>query len=851
MMTDGVAIRLADSPRATVEPEVRRNEADGQVLFLSTAPARRREWRLAGVVVALSFLVFAAAAPFAQVALTPVPAFIPLYQSALVIGDLVTAILLFGQFSIMRRRGLLVLASGYLFTTLMAVAHTMSFPGLFAATGLLGANAQTTAWIYMFWHSGFPLAVMAYALIGRRDAISHLATAPRVAILSAMVAVVGLALGIVWLATSGAWLLPTIMAGNHQTPMSGVVVTTVWVFSPLALLTLWRRRPHTVLDLWLMVVVCAWMFDVALSAMLNAARFDLGFYTGRIYGFLAATFVLAVMLLENTRLYGRLAIAAEQLASHAGTLERRVRERTLDLERANADERRARQDAVEVARRLEAAQAMNRRVFETSVDLILITDRKGVYLKVSPSVTQILGYEPEELVGRSAIEILHPADLETTRAEMRRARKGQQIRHFDCRYMHKDGRAVSLTWTGVWTDSEQQYYFTGRDMTDRIAAEEQLRQAQKMEAVGQLTGGVAHDFNNLLGIVVGNLDLLKEQLETDANSAELLNEALGAALRGAEVTRQLLAFSRRQPLQPKLVAPNDIVRGMTKLLSRAIGEQIKVRLELPEDAWPVVIDPAQLESALLNLAVNARDAMPEGGSLTVETTNFVFDEEEAQAHVEGKAGEYVMVAVSDTGTGMSPDVLKRVFEPFFSTKGVGKGTGLGLSMVYGFVKQSGGNAKIYSEVGRGTTIRLYLPRAADEAPPVDATETMVALSHGGERVLVVEDNDALRRLALRQLRDLGYEVIEANDGVAGLSVLEGDAAVDLLFTDIVMPGGVDGRELAKRAAALRPGIKVLYTSGFTAAAGAEVAVELADRLLSKPFRKTELARRVRAALDGQ
>jgi CheY-like chemotaxis protein len=290
---------------------------------------------------------------------------------------------------------------------------------------------------------------------------------------------------------------------------------------------------------------------------------------------------------------------------------------------------------------------------------------------------------------------------------------------------------------------------------------------------------------------------------------------------------------------------------MSKLVSRAIGEQIKVRLELPEDAWPVVIDPAQLESALLNLAVNARDAMPQGGSLTIETTNFTFDKDEAQTHVEGAAGDYVMVAVSDTGTGMPPEVIKRVFEPFFSTKGAGKGTGLGLSMVYGFVKQSGGNAKIYSEVGAGTTIRLYLPRAAVDARPEDAAPPTVAVSRGGERVLVVEDNDALLRLALRQLRDLGYEVIEARNGVAALAIVESDTKIDLLFTDIVMPGGVDGRELAKRAASLRPGLKILFTSGFTAAAGAEVAAELADRLISKPFRKSELALRIRTVLDSQ
>ncbi|HUA50892.1 MAG TPA: MASE4 domain-containing protein [Candidatus Sulfotelmatobacter sp.] len=847
-MSDGIAVGRIDAardrPPAAVDPAPSRDASGGQIVFLSTAPAGRFEWRLAAVVVGLSLLVFAAAAPFARVPWRPVPAFIPIYQSALTVSDLVTAVLLYGQVSILRSRGLLILASGYLFTALMAVVHTLSFPGLFAPAGLLGADVQTTAWIYMFWHAGFPLAVIGHSLLGgRRGAAENFRMSPGFAIPGAVLAVLSLAGALTWLATAGDAVLPAIMVGNRQSSAMTGVVATVWALSPIGLVVLWRRRGYTVLDVWLMVVLAVWTFDVALSAALDAGRFDLGFYVGRIYGLLAASFVLAVMLLENTRLYGRLATAA-------ATLERRVRARTLELEHSNAEERRARQDAVEAMRQLEKAQVMNQRIFETSVDLILVTNRHGMFLQVSPSVTPILGYQPGELVGRSAVEVLFPDDLENTRAEMRQARQGRLIRHFDCRYIHKSGRAVPLTWTGVWSDVEQRYYFTGRDMTERIAAEEQLRQAQKMEAVGQLTGGVAHDFNNLLGIVVGNLDLLHEQLPQQAEHAELLDEALSAALRGAEVTRQLLAFSRRQPLQPKLVEPNEIVRGMTKLLARAIGEHIRVRLDLPEDAWPVLIDPAQLESALLNLAVNARDAMPNGGTLTIETANFAFDAEEAHAHVEQEAGEYVMIAVSDTGTGMSPEIIARVFEPFFSTKGVGKGTGLGLSMVYGFVKQSGGNAKIYSEPGVGTTIRLYLPRAVVAAVAAAETEPMLAVARGGERILVVEDNEGLRRLGRRQLRQLGYETLEAANGVDALTVLEAGEPIDLLFTDIVMPGGVDGRELARRAAALRPGLKVLFTSGFTAAAGAELATELADRLISKPFRKAELARRVRAALDA-
>jgi PAS domain S-box-containing protein len=828
-------------------------ETDHRRVFLSLAPAEPYEWRLAVGAVILLGLGFALAAPFARMRLPAVPAFIPIYQSAVVVGDFVTAIMLFGQFAILRSRALLALASGYLFTALIAVVFALTFPGLFSATGLLGADQQSTAWLYMFWHGGFPLAALAYGLLKRSDGASGVMRRPARAIIPwAVVAVLGVVIGLTALATSGSSALPALMDGSRSMGMLTVVAVSVWALGLLALVVLWVGRPHCVLDIWLMVVMCAWLFDVGLSAILIGGRFDLGYYAGRIYGLLAASFVLAVMLLETTKLYGRLAVAATRLSDYAGTLEARVRERTLELERANAEERRAHRDALENARKLEAARSTNERIFETSLDLILVTDRKGRFEQVSPSAMAILGYSPEELIGRGAAEILYPDDLEATRVEMRQARRGRHMRNFETRYVHKSGRIVTLAWTGVWSAPERQYFFTGRDMTERIAAEEQLHQAQKMEAVGQLTGGVAHDFNNLLGVVVGNLDLLRERLAEDADSAELLEEALGAALRGADVTRQLLAFSRRQPLQPKLVEPNETVSGMSKLLSRAIGEQIQVRLHLPEKAvWSVLIDPAQLESAILNLAVNARDAMPNGGTLTIETANLSFDAQEADAHVECSAGDYVMIAVSDTGSGMPPEIVARVFEPFFSTKGVGKGTGLGLSMVYGFVKQSGGNAKIYSEVGIGTTIRLYLPRAAAEAKPQYVAPPTAVPSRGGETILVVEDNEAMRRLALRQLRELGYETLDASNASEALVTLASDRMIDLLFTDIVMPGGMDGHELARRAREMRPDIKILFTSGFTAAAAsATIAVELADRLISKPFRKTELASRIRLIIDS-
>jgi len=329
-----------------------------------------------------------------------------------------------------------------------------------------------------------------------------------------------------------------------------------------------------------------------------------------------------------------------------------------------------------------AEQAINQRIFETSLDLILVVDRRGTFIRVSPSSRDILGYEPVELVARSAKEILYPPDLEHTREEMRRARREGQIRNFECRYVHRRGNLVALAWTGVWSEEEQQHVFIGRDISDRKATEDRLRQAQKMEAIGNLTGGMAHDFNNLLGVVVGNLEMLKLVGPLNREQATLVGEAVDAALRGAELTRRLLAFARRQQLEPADIAVNDLVAGITTLLRRTLGEDISISVELGEGIWPVRVDPSQLEAALVNLANNARDAMPGGGRLVITTGNSHLDADYAALHTELSPGDYAMIEVTDTGAGIAPEVIDRIFEPFFTTKDEGKGTGLGLSMVF-------------------------------------------------------------------------------------------------------------------------------------------------------------------------
>ncbi len=381
---------------------------------------------------------------------------------------------------------------------------------------------------------------------------------------------------------------------------------------------------------------------------------------------------------------------------------------------------------------------------------------------------------------------------------------------------------------------------------------ERLRRAQRLEAVGQLTGGVAHDFNNLLTVVLGNAELLAELNHGNPQQRKLAEMIGAAAQRGAELTQRLLAFARKQALAPKVVALNPLVAGLDPLLRRTLGEHIEIELIRAAGLWPALVDPGQLENALLNLCLNARDAMPGGGRLTLETANARLDADYVVAHPDVQAGQYVMVAVSDTGSGISADHLKRVFEPFFTTKATGKGTGLGLSMVYGFVKQSAGHVAVYSELGQGTTVRLYLPRASAEdtvAAGDDAAAADDALQGGSGRILLVEDDADVRAYALSQLQGFGYTVIEAADGPAALAILERRADIDLLFTDVVMPGGMNGRALADAARRLYPGLRVLYTSGYTENAIVHHGrLDEGARLLGKPYRRSELDRAVRAAL---
>jgi PAS domain S-box-containing protein len=754
---------------------------------------------------------------------------------------------------------------------------------------------------------------------------------------------------VVWVVTGRHDILPTLLSEGRYTPVMIAVVSAILFCCVAALLALLLQRPHTLLDVWLMVALSAWLFDIALSAMVNVARFDLGFYVGRIYGLCAASFVLAVLLIDNVALQAKLSRLLHSLRRQAASERAHYTERerlfsavvessndaiitkTLDatitgwnraaerlfgftaaeavgsnidiivppdrraevrdilgrisrgeaieqyetlrlhkdgrqvdvslsvspIESASGEIVGASKTARDIGERKRAQHALNqeieerRSIFETSQDLILVTDTAGNFVQVSPSSMQILGYEPAEMIGRSAVEFIHPDDLDSTREEMRSARHGRQMRSFEARYIHKDGREVMLNWMGTWSEPVRRHFFIGRDLTEKRAAEAQYRQAQKMEAVGQLTGGIAHDFNNILTVITGTIGILADAV-ADRPELEAIAKMIDeAAERGGQLTKHLLAFARKQPLQPREIDVNALVLEAVKLLRPTLGEQIQIESLLAEDAWTALVDPNQLTTAILNLALNARDAMAGGGSLAVETKNTHLDQAYADMHIEVTPGHYVMIAVSDTGSGIAARDMERVFDPFFTTKEVGKGTGLGLSMVYGLVKQSNGHIKIYSEEGHGTTVKLYLPRAFGlDQGAVEMLATS-PLEGGHEAILVVEDDALVRKYVITQIHSLGYTTLEASNAREALDLIDADTAIDLLFTDVIMPGSMNGRLLADEALRRRPSLKVLFTSGYTENAIVHHGrLDAGVRLLAKPYRKPELARMIRMALDN-
>jgi PAS domain S-box-containing protein len=795
-------------------------------VFLSLLPPLKADRQLAVALVAASVASFVVLAPFATVPLPPVLGFIPVYQSALFMSDAITAAILFGQFSIQRTRALLLLSTAYLFTAIAIVPHTLSFPGLFAPGGLMGSGPQTTVWLYMLWHAGFPLLVMAYSFAKQDN--TPLA-APLACALWAAAAATAVVAAVTLLTTVGHGLLPTLLLpDNSYTAAMLAVILAVWMLSMLAVVALWWRRPHTALDLWMMVVLVAWTCDIGLSAALNAKRFDLGFYAGRGFGLAASSFVMIMLVLETRGLYARLA-------------------RSLDIDRLAAEHRAVAAQRVSH----ETAETLRAVVDASSLGVVAVSPQ-GTVLLWNKMAERLFGYAAPEVLGKPYPLLPHQRHRRREqRALFARILAGDTLRDVDLNCCRKDGTEIAVRGSAApFHDASgalRGVAFALEDLTEKNATEAMLRQSQKMEAVGQLTGGMAHDFNNILMVILANVEEMQEDETLPAHHRATLASIATSGERAADLTRRLLAFSRKQRLQPQNTNLTDLVAGVDKLLRATLGEQIEIEAILADGLWITNVDRAQVEAALINLCVNARDAMPNGGKLLIETANVELDDDYAQAA--GIApGQYVMLAVGDTGTGMSAGTLEKAFEPFFTTKDVGKGTGLGLSMIYGFVRQSNGHIKIYSELGVGTTVRIYLPRstASRAEDPAAAAATMPC---GSERILLVEDDAQVRKVVQAQLASLGYAVTATCCGAEAIGRLDKGEVFDAVLSDVVMPG-MSGPELAEVIAARRLSPRILFMSGYSENATRLRGDIAADaRLLSKPFRKIDLAERLRQTLD--
>ncbi|UQV43892.1 PAS domain S-box protein [Janthinobacterium lividum] len=506
---------------------------------------------------------------------------------------------------------------------------------------------------------------------------------------------------------------------------------------------------------------------------------------------------------------------------------------------------------------LAARNSERERLWRSAQDLMVAIDAEGCFAAVNPAASTILGWLPEEMLGRSLFDFVLPEDASATRLALTQVTQ-EAMPSFENRYRHRDGGHRWLSWvaapegdlvfaTGRHVTLEKEAQATMRSMQESLRHSEMaLLQSQKLEALGKLTGGVAHDFNNVLQIISGNLQLLQLRLDDDPQAAKRIASASAAVERGAKLAAQLLAFARRQPLKPLVTDLAQLLRATEELLRRATGETIETRFLLADDCWRALVDPHQLENVVLNLAINARDAMDGQGQLTIELSNSVLGSDYATRHADVAPGDYVQLAVSDTGTGIPADLLDKIFEPFFTTKG--EGTGLGLSMAYGFLRQSGGHLTVDSLHGHGSTFRIYLPRSleAETELPLQLSGPVLG---GKETILVVEDDMQVQTTVVDMLRGLGYGVLRASDGESALAVIGSGAPIDLLFTDVVMPGKVASTELARQARVLLPQLTVLFTSGYTQDAIMQGGrLEPGVELLSKPYRREDLARRIRHLL---
>lgn len=522
------------------------------------------------------------------------------------------------------------------------------------------------------------------------------------------------------------------------------------------------------------------------------------------------------------------------------------------------------QDISELRQTQEALQASTRRldaILNNTTMAVFMMDERHHCAFMNASAEQMTGFSLAETQGKTLHEVIHHTHPDGSHFPIeecaidRALPENNQTRGEEV-FVHKDGSFYPVGFSASPLKDERGTtigtIIEARNIEAELEArkkEEQLRRSQKLETVGQLTGGIAHDFNNLLMVIGGNAESLAD-FDLPPVAASMVDLITRAADQGAELTNRLLSFARKQPLDPKAISFAEHLVSVGELLGRVIPENISVKTACEDNLWLAEADPGQLESALLNLALNARDAMPDGGSLTIEAANIVLDEDYVRVDIGLKEGEYVQISVTDSGHGMSPETLALAFDPFFTTKPIGQGTGLGLSMVYGFAKQSGGHVSIYSELGKGTTVRLYMPRVNKAADPVKTTRSVRNLPQGNETILLVEDHAEVKAFVHNLLEHFGYTVIAASNGPEALEVLNGEQPIDLLFTDVVMPGGMSGKDLAEAALKLRPDLKVLFTSGYTENSIVhDGRLDRGVKLLSKPYGRERLANILRELLD--
>ena len=796
-------------------------------ILASLSPSLAQKRLALGVVLFLAIAFLIIAGPLSSFQLPQVPAFIPIYATAMFVFDSITAILLFAHFSILRSRALLVLSSGYLFNALIVVPWMLTFPGVFAPSGLLGAGLQSTSWLYILWHAGFPAFVIAYALQKDADPTEQLSqgSVPIAIFSSVAITAAGVCAAAI-LVTAGHDLLPGLMVDT-------VHLSTLWAYAAgfaallivLAIAVLWVRRRST-LDLWLMAVMCAFVIEISLISFPVPARYTVGWYGGRICGALSGSLLLFVLLHEITTVYARL-----QTANLHSELQRN------------------RKEAEEAVRR---SERRFRAMIEYSSDGIVLDALEEGFIYVSPSTVRVLGYPPEEFARLSEYDYVHPDHIQHRKAAWADViqEPGKVVTH-EVLVRHKDGswRWIEMTLSNLLHEpSVRALVVNFRDITARKNAEAErerleirLRQSQKMEAMGTLAGGIAHDFNNILGAILGYGELAQNGAPEGSNVRRHLDNVMHAGGRAKALVERILAFSRSGVGERDLINVRAAIEETLELLATSLAPGVRLDKRLEAGDAAIIGDATQLHQVTMNLCTNASQAMKHGGVLDVALDRAEVAESRRLSHGNLGPGLYVRLCVSDTGSGIPPHVLGRMFDPFFTTKVAGEGTGLGLALVHGIVTDLGGAIDVCTTVGQGTTFTIWLPLAGETA--ARSAEVAIALPRGhGQTVMIVDDEKALVALAEEMLAELGYEPIGFTSSVAALDTFrEAPERIDIVLTDETMPALI-GTDLAREISLLRPDIPIVLMSGYSPLPFYEQARAVGVReVLRKPLQSKDIA----------